>query len=207
MPDEAPSDRLWLQHPVEQGRDHIRGDLAAPNAVTLVLYGDYLCPYCRRLRPVILQLRERLGDRLVYVFRHFPNEKVHPGSTFIARATEAAARQGCFWELHDWLFDNPAPSQEQVLEHLRSLGIDMDAFLRDVASSETEARVEADRRQGRRNGVTGTPTIFIDGLRYDGAWDFYSMLEALEQPVAARVQRSARSFASLPASGGIALLI
>ncbi|HEY1962313.1 MAG TPA: Na+/H+ antiporter NhaA [Rhizomicrobium sp.] len=196
-----------MRHPVEEGRDHIRGDAAAPNAATIVLYGDYLCPYCRRLRPLIAQLRERLGDRLVYVFRHFPNEKAHPGSTFIARVTEAAAQQNCFWQMHDWLFDNPLPSKADVLAHVRSLGLDMNMFERDLESEEVRARVESDRRRGRSNGVTGTPTIFIDGLRYDGAWDFYSMLEAIEQPIAARVQRSARSFASLPASGGIALLL
>jgi NhaA family Na+:H+ antiporter len=207
MTDETPSGQLWLQHSVAEGRDHIRGDLAAPNAVTIVLYGDYLCPYCRRLRPVILQLRERVGERLVYVFRHFPNEKAHPGSTFVARVTEASARQDRFWQMHDWLYDNPVPTRAQVLEKVRSLGIDMDAFQRDLESEQVRARVESDQRQGLHNGVTGTPTIFIDRLRYDGAWDLYSLLEAIEQPVAARVQRSARSFAALPASGGIALLL
>jgi NhaA family Na+:H+ antiporter len=206
-PQEAPSDRLWLQHPVDPERDHVRGDPAAGDAVSVVLYGDYLCPFCRRLRPVMLQLRERLGDRFVYVFRHFPNERAHPGATFIALATEAAARQGCFWEMHDWLFDNPPPSESQVLDHVRTLSIDMEAFERDLGSGEIAERVESDRARGRQNGVTGTPTIFVDSLRYDGAWDFHSLLEALEQPVAARVQRSARAFASLPASGGIALLI
>jgi NhaA family Na+:H+ antiporter len=207
MTDETPADRLWLQQPVEEGRDHIRGDLAAPSAVTVVLYGDYLCPFCRRLRPVMLQLREKLGDRFVYVFRHFPNEKAHPGATFIACATEAAACQRRFWEMHDWLFDNPIPTKADVLERVRSLGLDMDAFERDIEGDDVKARVESDKRRGRHNGVTGTPTIFIDRLRYDGAWDFYSMLEAIEQPVAARFQRSARAFASLPASGGIALLL
>lgn len=206
MPDETPTDRLWLHHPVDARRDHVRGNPALPDAVTVVLYGDYLCPYCRRLRPVMLQLRETLGDRFVYVFRHYPNEKVHPGSNFIARATEAAARQGRFFEMHDWIFDNPLPNKEQVLEHVRSLGIDMDQFTRDLESDDIREHVETDHRWARRNGVTGTPTIFIDGLRYDGAWDYYSLLEAIEQPVAARVQRSARVFASLPASGGIALL-
>src|SRR5215469_16589266 len=207
MADETPSDRLWLQHPIDAGRDHIRGNLKARNAVTIVLYGDYLCPYCRRLRPLLLELREKLGDRLVYVYRQFPNERVHPGATFIARATEAAGHQGRFFEMHDWIYDNPAPDKEQVLEHIRSLGIDMDRFERDLASDDVRHHVETDHRWGQRNGVTGTPTIFIDGLRYDGAWDYYSLLEALEQPVAARVQRSARAFASLPASGGIALLV
>ena len=207
MAGETPSDRLWLQYPIDEQRDHIRGNPAASGTVSLVLYGDYLCPFCRRLRPVMRQLREAFGDRLLYVFRHFPNETAHPGATFIARATEAAAQQGRFWDMHDWLFDNPAPTEKDVVDRVRSLSIDMDRFQRDLESDETRGRVEEDQRHAQENGVTGTPTIFIDGLRYDGAWDFYSMLEALEQPVAARVQRSARAFASLPASGGLALLI
>ena len=108
--------------------------------------------------------------------------------------------------MHDWLFDHPAPSRAELLDHIRSLGIDMDRFQRDVESDDTRRHVEEDRKQGRKNGVTGTPTIFVDDLRYDGAWEFYSMLEAIEQPIAARIQRSARAFASLPASGGLALL-
>ena len=67
--------------------------------------------------------------------------------------------------------------------------------------------MDADLADGRHNGVTGTPTIFVDGVRYDGAWDFYSLLEAVERPVAARLQQSARAFASLPASGGLVLLL
>src|SRR5205085_841429 len=160
----------------------------------------FLCPYCRRLRPVLLQLREALGDRLVYVFRQFPKERAHPGATFISRATEAAAEQGRFWDMHGWLYDtSPAPTQQEVIDHVRSLGLDMDRFEHDLHDEKTRGRVERDLVEGRRNGVTGTPTIFIDGLRYDGAWDFYSLREALEQPIATRIERSARAFASLPA--------
>jgi NhaA family Na+:H+ antiporter len=207
MADEA-TNRTWLQKPIDDSLDHIRGNRADPESVDVLLYGDYLCPFCRRLRPVLLQLREELGDSFVYVFRHFPNERAHPGATFISRATEAAARQGRFWDMHDWLFDsNPPPSEKEVIDRARSLGLDMDRFQRDLEDEEIRRRVEEDVAEGRRNGVTGTPTIFIDGLRYDGAWDFYSLLEAIEQPVATRIQRSARAFASLPASGGIALLL
>jgi NhaA family Na+:H+ antiporter len=156
----------------------------------------------------MLRLREALGDRLVYVFRHFPNERAHPGAERIARATEAAAKQGRFWEMHDWIYDTRMPvTEERVVEFARSLGLDMTKFMADLDSPETRARVEEDLADGRRNGVTGTPTLFVDGIRYDGAWDFYSMLEALERPVAARLHRSARVFASLPASGGLMLLL
>src|SRR6478752_7244601 len=85
-----------LQRPVDRARDHVRGG-GVPDPIVVVAYADLLCPYCQRLRRVLLRLRGALGDRLVYVFRHFPNERAHPGATRIARATEAAAKQGQFW--------------------------------------------------------------------------------------------------------------
>ena len=196
-----------LQRSVDPERDHVRGGGAA-ETVEVVAYADLLCPYCQRLRRVLVRLRAALGDRLLYVFRHFPNERAHPGATRIALATEAAGAQGRFWEMHDWIYDSDQPVTEaRVVEHARALGLDMARFAADLESPEIRARVEGDLADGRRNGVTGTPTLFADGLRYDGAWDFYSLLEGLERPVAARVARSARVFASLPASGGIVLLL
>jgi NhaA family Na+:H+ antiporter len=196
-----------LQRAVDAGRDHVRGG-HEPGAVTVVIYADFLCPFCRHLRHVMAHLRTAFGERLLYVPRHFPNERAHPGAEFIARATEAAAKQDRFWEMHDWLYEQAPPiTQQEVLEFADTLGLDMAHFRRDLHDEETRRHVTDDVAAGRRNGVTGTPTVFIDGVRYDGAWDFYSMLEALERPVAARLQRSARSFASLPASGGLVLLL
>ncbi len=197
-----------LQRPVDHARDHVRGGNTSSGVVSVVVYGDYLCPYCRRLRLVIARLRQALGERLVYVFRHFPNEAAHPGATFIARASEAAAKQGRFWEMHDWLYEQEPPlTEKQIRDFAHDLGLDMAQFDRDLESDETLARVEEDLAEGKHNGVTGTPSFFIDGIRYDGAWDFHSMLEALQLPVAARLQRSARAFANLPASGGLVLLL
>jgi NhaA family Na+:H+ antiporter len=197
-----------LERPVDPVRDHVRGGKAGSGIVTLVVYGDYLCPYCRRLRLVIARLRQALGERLVYVFRHFPNEKAHPGSTTIARAAEAAARQGRFWEMHDLLYEQEPPlTEKHIRDFVRRLGLNLPRFERDVTSAETLARVEDDLAEGKRDGVAGTPGFFIDNVRYDGAWDFHSMLEALQLPVAARLQRSARAFANLPASGGLVLLL
>jgi NhaA family Na+:H+ antiporter len=196
-----------LQRPVDRRRDHVRGG-NAPGVISLVVYADFLCPYCRQLRFVLARLRQALGERLAYVFRHFPNEAAHPGATLVARAAEAAARQGRFWEIHDWLFEQDLPIREnQIRDFVASLGLDMAQFERDLESERVRARVEADLAQGRLNGITGTPSFFIDSVRYDGAWDFHSMLEALQLPVAARLQRSARAFANLPASGGLVLLL
>jgi NhaA family Na+:H+ antiporter len=197
-----------LQQPVDKRRDHVRGGAVKRGRGTVLIYGDYLCPYCRRLRTVMDRLRKTLGERLVYVFRHFPNERVHPGAEFASIASEAAARQGRFWEMHDGLYGHEPPITEAVVRQVaRDIGLDMKRFEKDLRDPKLRQRVGEDLESGRGNGVTGTPTIFIDGVRYDGAWDFHSMLEQLERPVGARVQRTARAFANLPASAGIALLI
>jgi NhaA family Na+:H+ antiporter len=193
---------------IDPGRDHIRGGSAPGGIVSVVVYGDYLCPYCRRLRHVLARLRQALGERLAYVFRQFPNERAHPGAFLISRAAEAAGKQGQFWQMHDLLYEQEPPLTEaHVFEFAQTLGLDTERFRHDLEGDEIKSRVEQDLAEGKRNGVTGTPTLFVDGIRYDGAWDFYSMLEALERPVAQRVQRSARVFASLPASGGLVLLL
>jgi NhaA family Na+:H+ antiporter len=201
------SGRTRLQRAVDRARDHVRGGKDRRDVVEVVVYGDYLCPYCRTLRHVIARLRSALGDRLAYVFRHFPNDRSHPGASDIALIAEAAARQGKFWEMHDALYADDHLTPERAREHAATIGLDMAQFDRDVADPELAARVEEDHEEGRRNGVSGTPSFFIDGLRYDGAWDFLSMLEELQRPVAAQLQRSARSFASLPASAGFVLLL
>ncbi|MGH7024953.1 MAG: Na+/H+ antiporter NhaA [Caulobacteraceae bacterium] len=196
-----------LLRPIDIERDHIRGGSVRNRRVTVLIYGDYLCPYCRRLRLVLDRLRQALGERMAYVFRHFPNEQAHPGAMLMSLGAEAAGEQGRFWEMHDALYAREPPLNRTVLlEIAASLGLDRERFERDLDNPSLRERVGGDLAAGRRNGVTATPTIFIDGMRYDGAWDFYSMLEALERPVGARVQRTARAFANLPASAGLALL-
>lgn len=176
--------------------------------MTVVGYQDFLCPYCRRLKPVFRRLRETLGDRLNYVFRFFPLERANPGAELAAHAAEAAGRQGQFFEMHDRLFDREPPIERTDLVAIaRDLGLDVPRFLRDLDSPEVARRVAEDVSDARTNAVTGTPTLFVDGVRYDGAWDYYSMLDAIERPFAERVGRSARVFASLPTSAGLVLLI
>ncbi len=198
---------IRLSRQIDPSRDRLRGVLT-DDAIVVVGYEDFLCPYCRRLHQNYRRLRRSLGDRLVYVFRHFPNERAHPGAVLAARAAEAAARQDRFFEMHDWLFDRePTFGRNELVAAAGELGLDVERFVRDLDDPALLARVEEDLSDGRKNGVTGTPTLFIDGIRYDGAWDFQSMLEALERPIAARVHRSARVFASLPTSAGLVLLL
>jgi NhaA family Na+:H+ antiporter len=192
----------------ESPRRHVRGGDTKGRVVTVVSYSDFLCPYCRRFRNVLKRLRQAFGERLEYIFRHFPNERVHPGANFAARAAEAAANQDRFWEMHDALYEEKPPFGEaRIREIARALGLEMQRFESDLDAPDTRERVDEDLDDARRVGVTGTPTIFIDGVRYDGAWDFYSLADAFEQPVSERIRRSANAFASLPASGGLVLLI
>jgi len=197
-----------LIRPIDRQRDHVRGGDVSSRPLTLLFYGDFLCPYCRRLRQVLERLRRALGDRLVYVFRHFPNERAHPGAVLMSVGSEAAGRQGRYWDMHDALYGHALPIDEKaLLEIAASLRLDMQRFLADLHDPALRQRVDEDLADGRRNGVSATPTIFIDGVRYDGAWDVYSMLEALRPPVGAQLKRTARAFANLPASAGIALMI
>ena len=186
----------------------MRGGKTDQRLIHIVSYTDFLCSYCRRFRTVLKRLRQAFGERLAYTLRHFPIERIHPGATFASRLVEAAGRQGLFWQMHDRLFDDEPPfSEQQMLDMAREIGADMERLAHDLADPETLAYVNDDIAEGRQQGVSGTPTIFVDGLRYDGAWDFYSLADAFEKPVSERIRRSAHAFASLPASGGLALLI
>src|SRR6476619_4542733 len=129
----AAGEIIRLQRPVDRARDNIRGGSAPSGVVSVVVYGDYLCPYCRRLRHVLARLRQALGERLAYVFRQFPNERAHPGATLISRAAEAAGKQGRFWEMHDLLYDHEPPLTEaHAFEFAKNLGLDIERFRRDL---------------------------------------------------------------------------
>ena len=204
----ADASDVRLLQDMDRARDHVRGGDDPGRAVNVVYYGDFLCPYCRRLRAVLRRLQEATGNRLAYAFRHFPNERAHPGAEFMARAAEAASNQGRFWEMYDALFDKEPPFTEKDARKLAAgIGLDMERFERDLDSEDVRARVAKDLADAARNGVSGTPTIFVDGVRYDGAWDYYSLLDVIEGSVGERIQRSARTFASLPAAGGFVLIL
>lgn len=158
-------------------RDHVRGpDLAA---VTLVEYGDYECPYCGNLHPVLDRLREHFGDELRVVFRHFPLKEVHPHAMRAALVAEAAHRHGRFWQLHDRLFGHQRELDEQSLvRHAEREGVPVEA-VSGTAPDQHHARVKADVVSGRASGARGTPTLFVNGHRYDGPLTYAGLFEAI----------------------------
>jgi protein-disulfide isomerase len=164
-------------------RDHFQGPIDAP--LTLVEYGDYQCPYCGDAYPMVKAIQERLGDRLCFVFRNFPLANMHPHAEHAAEAAEAAAGQGKFWEMHDILFENQSALQDEYIEqYAESLGLDAARLMNEVRSGAHALRVREDFRGGARNGVNGTPTFFINGVRYDGGPGAGALLAALTEKVA-----------------------
>jgi len=168
-------------------RDHSRGGgLDAP--AMLVEYGDYECPACARLQPIVDNVGTMLGERLCYVFRHFPLKGIHPHA---AQAAEAAARQFAFWPMHDLLFEHQhALDDASLLVYGEQLGLDVTSFGHDILERPQEARVRRDLLGGVRSGVNGTPTFFVNGLRYDGRYDLDALFDALRRAARAAGRRS-----------------
>ncbi len=166
-----------LDPPVDPDRDHARGPRDA--AVTLVEYGDFECPYCGRAEPAVRELLARFGD-IQYVWRHLPLSDVHPQAQLAAQASEAAARQGAFWEMRERLFahqDRLRPPD--LLWHAEELGLDLERFQRDLRGRAVAARVAADAESADVSGVAGTPTFFVNGRRHHGAYDLASLTAAV----------------------------
>jgi NhaA family Na+:H+ antiporter len=200
----ADVDSPKLKLPVSD-RDHIRGPVDA--RVTLVEYGDYECPHCRQVHPIVKELRSRFGERLRYVFRHFPITSMHPHAQLAAEAVEAAGSQGKFWEMHDLLFEHEgALTREELLGYAGLLGLDRERFEEELTQQVHRARVREDFRSGIRSGANGTPTLFLNGVRYDGAWDLDSLIAEIEKPLGVQARLLFQQFTRLQASGGILLL-
>lgn len=159
-------------------RDHIQGPVDAP--IKLLEYGDYECPYCGEAYSVVKAIQKQLGNRLCFAFRNFPLVNSHPHAERAAEAAEAAGAQGRFWEMHDMLYENQEALEDQDLAtYASNLGLDAKRLMKDLEAGTYTARVRQDFRSGARLDVNGTPSFFINGMRYDGSNDFDDLLAAL----------------------------
>jgi protein-disulfide isomerase len=157
-----------LAVPVDESRDHIQGPADAP--VTLLEYGDFECPFCGMAFHDLKEILSRVGDRLRFVFRHFPRP-VHPHARHAAEASECAAAQGegYFWAMHDQLFEHQqALEDDNLIEYATSIGLDRSRFIQDLSGHVYLQRVQDDLQGAVRSDVHGTPTFFINGSRYEG---------------------------------------
>ena len=166
-----------LSLPVTE-RDHIRGKKDAP--LTLLQYGDYECDYCGRVYPIVDSVLKHFGDRVRFVFRHFPHANIHPHASIAAQAAEAAGMQGKFWEMHDLLYENQDNLATADLTHYAlKIGLEPYHFEADLASERFAHRVAADHKGGVESGVKKTPTFFINDVRHDGPPEYQVLVDAL----------------------------
>lgn len=159
------------------GTDHIAGRPTA--TATLVEYGDYQCPYCGEAYPIMKQVVRSMGDRMKFVFRNFPLTEMHPDALSAARFAEAAASIGQFWPAHDLLYENQeALSIDDLYRYAPRIELPK-ALLEEALAGRFDDKIDNDFSGGVRSGVNGTPSLFINGVRYDGERDADSILEAV----------------------------
>jgi Na+/H+ antiporter NhaA len=162
---------------VDPDRDHIRGPGEA--AVTLVEYGDLECPYCGQAEDVIRELLSDFGD-LRYVWRHLPLNDVHPHAQLAAEASEAAAAQGKFWEMHDMMLAHQDElTLRQIVGHAQELDLDIEKFKEHLRKRKGAAHIAEDVESADMSGVSGTPSFFINGHRHQDAYDIDTLSAAV----------------------------
>jgi protein-disulfide isomerase len=170
--------------------DHAQGSATA--AVTLVEYGDYQCPYCGAAYPLVQELQQRFGAQLRFVFRNFPLTQAHPLAQMAAELAEAAAAQGKFWPMHDWIYENQpqwtAAGEEALLEGIVAVGLDTAALERALKQPQIAQRIKADFNGGVRSGVNGTPSFFVNGRLHQGAPQ--ALAKVIEHAIGPSVSRA-----------------
>jgi protein-disulfide isomerase len=173
----GPIEREKLAVPISR-RDHSQGPSKA--TVTLLEYGDYECPYCGTAHQVVRALQKTLGDRMRFVFRNFPLTNIHPHAEHAAEVAEAAGAKGRFWEMHDTLYENQdALEDDDLAEYVAAIGLDPRELMPEVISGAHQASIRKESMGGVQSGVNGTPTFFINNLRYDGPDDYEGLLAEL----------------------------
>jgi protein-disulfide isomerase len=159
--------------------DPVRGNPKAP--VTIVLFSDFQCPFCARVEPTLAEAERAYGDKLRVIWKHQPLS-FHPNALPAARAAEAAREQGKFWPMHDRLFASQQELSPDTYERLaKELGLDLRRFKESVGSPKAVARIEEDQRLAARVGAQGTPTMFVNGEKVEGAVPFATLKAVIDR--------------------------
>lgn len=149
--------------------EHIEG--LGQSGVTLVEYGDYECPYCEEYFPIVQQVQQQFNNQIFFQFRNFPLTSIHPNAFAGARAAEAAALQGKFWQMHDALYTSSnwevwstsSDPTNYFNQYAQEIGLNLATFKQDFASTAVNNSVNADMTAGNNLNVQGTPSFFLDG--------------------------------------------
>jgi len=163
---------------VDLADTYIKGSKAAP--VVLVEFADYQCPYCQKVHPELDQLRKEFGDKLAIAYKDFPLP-MHPYAMKAAEAARCAGIQGKFWEFHDLLFADKKFEVKDLKEQARAIHLDGERFDSCLDSGQTAGNVERDAEEGRRLGLTGTPSFFVNGHFSSGALSYATLRDMVAQ--------------------------
>jgi protein-disulfide isomerase len=174
--------RVTLDPPrqaVAAGTSPARGPANAP--IELIEFSDFQCPFCMRANPAVQQVLTTYGDRIHFVYRHYPLPN-HPNARPAAEASACAAEQGQFWPYHDRLFtDQSRLGEPDLKQHAAALGLDSTKFNACVDTRKFKSVVDADMRAGEEAGVNGTPAFFINGRMLSGAQPFESFKRIIDE--------------------------
>ena len=154
--------------------------------VTLIEYGDFQCPACAQYEPIVQKIRTDYADKIAFVYRHFPLSQ-HKNAKITAYASEAAGKQGKFWEMHDMIYNgqnswanlSDDKAKDAMIKYAEFIGLDLKLFTDQMDSSEVKDKVQADNNGGLKSGVNATPTFILNGKKiqprsYD---EFKSLIE------------------------------
>lgn len=165
--------------------------------VTLVEYGDFECSGCYGYYPVVKQVKEKYRDDITFQYVNFPLTSIHMNAVAAHRAANAANKQGKFWEMHDLLYEQQPNwadgknknAQGLFEDYATQLGLDMNKFRADAASSEINDIIQADIKQGQSLGITGTPTFYLDGKKIENApQDLDGFSKLIDEAIKAKQQ-------------------
>ena len=163
--------------------DPVLGNASAP--VTIVEFSDFQCPYCLRASPTLKQLRQTYGDKVRVVWKDYPLTQIHPQAFKASEAGHCAAEQGKFWEYHDKLFASQQALQPESLKtYAQELGIDSAKFDACLDAGKYAERVRDGVSAGAQLGVNSTPTIFINGRRFEGAQPYEILASVVDEELA-----------------------
>lgn len=167
---------MTLIPPFHPTKDHFYGAINAP--VELLVYGDFQCWHCGDVYPALQSLKEEMGARMRFVYRHFPQPEVYPLAIETAVASEVAGFQGKFWQMYDLLYLNQKYMVRSSISHLAHV-LQLDMRLRENTSEYRKLvqKITQDFDSGVRSRIEGTPTFFINGKRYEGIADFENLHE------------------------------
>lgn len=190
-----PLESKLLEDPVKipTADSPLTGPANAP--VTLVEFSDFQCPYCYKAVAQLNAVLKAYPTQVKLIFKQFPLVDSHPQAAISAAAALAANRQGKFWPMHDIMFANHGKlSRPAIMTWASGLGLDMNRFTADLDSPAIRQAVQRDMEDGNKAGVDATPTVFIDGQKYNGGLG----LEAMKPVIDAELKR----LATKPAAKG-----